>query len=114
MKDGVYHVAFTSNQGAVGEGILVLCCGLINGGDIGFIYQGKLSRPEMTLRITRYYDDIPSVLGIDNDYELEMVIQNSNETDGQYILHGFAREYPQLTIEAHARFLVPVPKSDHA
>lgn len=30
------------------------------------------------------------------------------------MLHGYVREHPQLTIEAHAHFLVPVLKSDHA
>ncbi|EAA7089798.1 nucleoside transporter [Salmonella enterica] len=112
MKDGVYHVAFNSNRGSVGEGILVLCCGLVNGGDIGFVYQGKLAHPEMTLRITRYYDGIPSVLGIENDYELELLMQYSNETEGQYMLHGYVREYPELTIDACASFLMPMLKSD--
>lgn len=111
MKDGVYHVAFNSKSGAVGEGVLVVCCGVINGGDIGFIYQGKLDRPEMTLRITRYQDDIPSVLGMENDYEL--VMQYSHEREGQYMLHGYAMAYPQLKIEAYATFLVPLFKSNH-
>ncbi|EEQ0795920.1 hypothetical protein HC086_000928 [Salmonella enterica subsp. enterica] len=54
MKDGVYHVAFNSNRGSVGEGILVLCCGLVNGGDIGFVYQGKLAHPEIPAIMTVY------------------------------------------------------------
>ncbi|EEC7142005.1 hypothetical protein AAK12_001121 [Salmonella enterica subsp. enterica] len=41
MKDGVYHVAFNSNRGSVGEGILVLCCGLVNGGDIGLFIRAN-------------------------------------------------------------------------
>ncbi|HAU6732981.1 TPA: nucleoside transporter [Salmonella enterica subsp. enterica serovar Elisabethville] len=105
-------MAFSSNKGAVGEGILVVCCGVINGGDIGFVYQGKLARPEMTLRITRFHDDIPSVLGMESDYEL--VMQYSYETDGQYMLHGYARGYPLLTIEACASFLVPLLTNGHS
>lgn len=111
MKDGVYHVAFNSKSGATGEGVLVVCCGTINGGDIGFVYQGILDRPEMTLRITRYQDDIPSVLGMENDYEL--VMHYSHERGGQYMLHGYAMAYPQLTIEACATYLVPLLMIKH-
>lgn len=110
MKDGVYHVAFSSNKGAVGEGVLVVSCGLINGGDIGFVYQGKLSRPQLILRITRYLDDIPSVMGIEHDYEL--IMEYSDETEGQYMLRGYARGYPQSTIEACASYLVPLLKRE--
>ncbi|EBH9039123.1 TPA: nucleoside transporter [Salmonella enterica] len=111
MKNGVYHVAFNSKSGAIEEGVLVVCCGVINGGDIGFVYQGQLDRPEMILRITRYQDDIPSVLGMENDYEL--VMRYSNENEGQYMLHGYVMACPQLTIEACATFLVPLLKSKH-
>lgn len=112
MKDGVYHVAFSSAEGAIGEGVLVICCGLINGGDVGFVYQGKLNRPQMTLQITRHHDDIPSVLGMENDYEL--VMQYTHESEGEYVLHGYAKERPLLTIEAYARFLVPLFKNGNA
>lgn len=84
MKDGIYHVAFNNNKGAVGEGIIVVCCGVINGGDVGFVYQGKLERPEMSLKVTRYHDDIPSVLGMESNYEL--VMQYLDEIDEQYML----------------------------
>ncbi|EBY2882285.1 nucleoside transporter [Salmonella enterica subsp. enterica serovar Java] len=106
MKDGVYHVTFKSGLDAIGEGILVICCGMINGGDVGFVYQGKLARPEMTLHITRHHDDIPSVLGMEDDYELVMLY--SQEGEGEYLLHGYAKEYPTLTIEACAQFIVPL------
>ncbi|EBV2307625.1 TPA: GrlR family regulatory protein [Salmonella enterica] len=106
MKDGIYHVAFSSNKGAVGEGIIVVCCGVINGGDVGFVYQGKMERPEVSLKVTRYHDDIPSVLGMESDYEL--VMQYSNETEGQYMLGGYAKEHPELTIEACASYLMPL------
>lgn len=39
-------------------------------------------------------------------------MQYSNETEGQYMLHGYVREYPELTIDACASFLMPMLKSD--
>ncbi|ENA0198869.1 nucleoside transporter [Salmonella enterica] len=106
MKDGVYYVIFKSSAGAFGEGVLVVQQGCVNGGDVGFVYQGRLMRPEMTLHIKRHHEDIPSVLGMESDYEL--VMRYEKEREGEYRLQGYAKDSPVLTIEGHAGFLAPL------
>lgn len=43
MKDGIYHVRFSSSVGAAGEGLAVVKDGSVNGGDAGYLYLGQLS-----------------------------------------------------------------------
>ena len=106
MKDGVYYMVFKSSLEAFGEGVLVICCGEVNGGDIGFVYQGILDSPMMTLNVIRHHDDIPSALGMERNYQL--VMHYHAEQDGEYEMHGHVKGHPELTIEAHVRFLVPL------
>lgn len=106
MKDGVYYMVFKSHLESFGEGVLVVCCGTVNGGDIGFVYQGKLDSAEMTLNVIRHHDDIPSALGMEGNYELLMHL--CGEQDGEYEMHGHVMGEPELTIEAHVRFLAPL------
>ena len=43
MKDGIYHVRFSSNMQGVGEGIAVFKGEGVNGGDSGYTYSGSVS-----------------------------------------------------------------------
>lgn len=82
MKEGIYNVVFESHDASFGEGILVVSQGTVNGGDIGFIYQGKLQRPVMTLRVRQYQPDILSVLGMEESIRLRCVMRRRKSTRG--------------------------------
>ncbi|EER4437552.1 TPA: type III secretion system LEE GrlA-binding negative regulator GrlR, partial [Escherichia coli] len=71
MKDGIYSIIFISNEDSCGEGILIKNGNLITGGDIASVYQGVLSEEEdIILHVHRYNHEIPSVLNIEQDYQL--------------------------------------------
>ncbi|RDA61917.1 nucleoside transporter [Hafnia paralvei] len=108
MKEGVYNVVFESHDESFGEGILVVSHGTVNGGDIGFIYQGKLQRPVMTLKVRQYQPDILSVVGIEGEYTLEMRYEEEQEHKGHYCLSGTVIGMPEKKITAYAFFLADV------
>ena len=108
MKDGIYNVVFESHDASFGEGILVVSQGTVNGGDIGFIYQGKLQRPVMELRVRQYQTDILSVLGMEGEYTLEMRYEEEVEHEGHYRLSGRVSGMPEKQITAYVSFLADV------
>ncbi|HGB4966282.1 TPA: GrlR family regulatory protein [Salmonella enterica subsp. enterica serovar Mississippi] len=70
MKDGIYRVVFESSLPSFGEGIVVISDGKVHGGDIGFVCRGRLARPVMELSISQYDNELPSVLGMEGNYDL--------------------------------------------
>ncbi|EON9379258.1 type III secretion system LEE GrlA-binding negative regulator GrlR, partial [Escherichia coli] len=82
MKDGIYSIIFISNEDSCGEGILIKNGNMITGGDIASVYQGGLSEDEdIILHVHRYNYEIPSVLNIEQDYQLvipKKVLSNDN------------------------------------
>lgn len=106
MKDGIYAVVFESSLQSVGEGIAVVSGGRVHGGDIGFTCRGKLTPPCLELEVSPYSEDIPSTLGIEGNYTLEMCYQESGE--GEYHFSGHVRGCPERHLDAHAVFLTPL------
>lgn len=76
MKDGIYHVQFSSSLGAAGEGLVVAKGGSLNGGDAGYLYQGTLSqtgeRISGTLQVRRWNLHTASVFGPIDYFELQL------------------------------------------
>ncbi|EAO0388220.1 TPA: GrlR family regulatory protein [Salmonella enterica subsp. enterica serovar Newport] len=103
MKDGIYTVAFESSQQSVGEGTVVVQNGWIHGGDIAFTIRGAVKRPVMELEIHHYNREIPSVLGMEEDYWLE--VSYCEVGDGHYDFSGHVKGHPDRTLKAYARLL---------
>ncbi|HBB6657807.1 TPA: nucleoside transporter [Salmonella enterica] len=108
MKDGIYTVVFESNQQSAGEGVVVVNNGLVHGGDIAFTIRGVMKRPVMELEVHYYNLDIPSVLGMEDDYWLEM--SYSGVGDGYYHFDGHVKGAPERKLKAYAVFLTPLLK----
>ncbi|EDM7409306.1 nucleoside transporter [Salmonella enterica subsp. enterica serovar Sandiego] len=108
MKEGIYTVAFESSQQAVGEGVVVVNNGRIHGGDIAFTIRGIMKRPVMELEVHYYNREIPSVLGMEEDYWLEMSYFEAKE--GCYDFSGHVKGHPERTLRAYAVFLTPLLK----
>jgi hypothetical protein len=77
MDDGIYHVEFMSAHARMGEGIVVVSQGTLNGGDLrGYTYQGRLRITGHTftgrLRIARFHPQAQSVFGPVGDFDLDI------------------------------------------
>ncbi|EAA6839167.1 GrlR family regulatory protein [Salmonella enterica] len=108
MKEGIYTVVFESNQQSVGEGVVVVSNGRVHGGDIAFTIRGVMKRPVMELEVHYYNPDIPSVLGMEEDYWLEMSYYE--EGKDRYNFSGHVKGYPERKLKAYAVFLTPLLK----
>lgn len=108
MKDGIYTVVFESSQQSVGEGVVVISNGRLHGGDIAFTIRGIMERPVMKLEVHYYNKDIPSVLGMEDDYILEMSYREVE--DGCYHFSGHVKDYPERKLNAYTTFLTPLLK----
>ncbi len=106
VKEGIYTVVFESSQQSVGEGVVVVNDGKVHGGDIAFTVRGGMNRPVMGLDMLYYNREIPSVLGMENDYWLEMCYCESGE--GRYDLCGHVKGHPERKLRAHAVFPTPL------
>ncbi|EGF6459380.1 nucleoside transporter, partial [Salmonella enterica] len=78
----------------------------VHGGDIAFTCRGWLTPPGLTLEVRQYNRDIPSTLGMEGDYVLEMQYRETGE--GEYHFSGHVRGYPERRLKAHALFLTPL------
>lgn len=74
-KPGIYHVRFNSSLGVGSEGLVVLKDGTINGGDIGYIYSGRLRENNgeihARLKIRKWNRGVFSIIGRLSEFELE-------------------------------------------
>lgn len=109
MFDGIYNITFISNQNSFGEGILVKSNNSIAGGDIASVYQGRYSDSEVVLRVSRYNSDIPSVLGLEHDYELVINIESGIvHNPGELNLSAYVKDNKNLTLDINVRFIEPL------
>ncbi|EIK3036868.1 nucleoside transporter, partial [Salmonella enterica] len=99
---------FESSQQSVGEGVVVINNGRVHGGDIAFTIRGIMKRPVMELEVHYYNRDIPSVLGMEEDYWLEMSYREAGE--GRYVFSGHVKGHPERMLKACAVFMTPLLK----
>ena len=75
MQDGIYHVRFSS-AGFNGEGLVVLKQGSANGGDLGYLYCGRLvaegDQITGTLNIKRWNAAHTPLFGPLDNFELQL------------------------------------------
>ena len=106
MKDGIYHVRFSSSVGAAGEGLAVVKDGSVNGGDAGYLYLGQLSDAGSglsgQLQIKRWNTGHVSVFGPLDSFSLSLMGQAANDS---FTVTGGIPGQPSLKITIHGRIL---------
>src|ERR1700760_1305736 len=72
---GLWIVQYVGLQGS-GGGVIVLINGKVLGGDTGYLYIGTYQVNDNVLsvrvKVSNFLPDIPNVIGIQGDFELEM------------------------------------------
>ena len=107
MKEGIYHVTFSSNSNDFGEGIVVLKGNALNGGDHGYLYTGstniQVDKFSFLLKVKQWNPAVQSVFGPLNEFNLNLNGQSS--PDGGFLAQGYVVEQPQAKITIHGRYL---------
>lgn len=105
MYDGIYEVSFSTSPGKkfdVGDGIVVIKDGAINGGDLAYTYSGQLditeSRATGRIHVAKWSTATTNVFGID-EYDLDFQADISHEGLNGY---GTVVGHPDLTLHAFA------------
>ncbi len=101
MKDGIYYVEFSGQQGKVGSGTVVVTDNKINGGDFGFTYKGTVEGEKLDLHVSQHNRQAQNVLGIAN-YTINLAIKAV--PTGTH-LTGAVAGHPQARLEVHAKFI---------
>lgn len=102
MKDGIYFVQFKSNIQDFGTGTVVVQNKIINGGDFGFSYKGKIEGDKVNLDIQQHDSSVSSVMGQASQHDLNLKIQ---ETSNGYNLVGGSDFAPGVKITVEAKFI---------
>lgn len=109
MKDGIYHVTFSSNTADFGEGIAVFKGDSVNGGDTGYLYFGKKMTQDgqFTSRLTikRWNPSAHSIFGSIDQFELEL--SGGSPDPGTFVATGHVVGQPQAKITIRGRYLAP-------
>ncbi|MFU9819489.1 GrlR family regulatory protein [Acinetobacter radioresistens] len=102
MKDGIYYVKFKSNIQDFGDGTVIVQNKIINGGDYGFSYKGKIVGDEVKLDIQQHDQSVSSVMGEASKHDLYLKVQ---ETANGYNLVGGSNFAPGVKIIVEAKFI---------
>ena len=90
MKDGIYHVSFSSKSQEVGQGIVVFKENSANGGDYGYTYSGTFSSEgeqiKSILTIKQWNASAVSIFGPLKEFSLEL--NGSFSFDNSFLAHG--------------------------
>ncbi|PPT84077.1 hypothetical protein XarzCFBP7410_09130 [Xanthomonas arboricola pv. zantedeschiae] len=108
MKDGIYHVRFSSNMQGVGEGIAVFKGEGVNGGDSGYTYSGSKQSEDAgftaKLTIKRWDPSSESVFGGLDQFELEF---RGSATASGFTAKGSIVGRSEATLIVEGRYLAP-------
>lgn len=111
MKDGIYHVSFSSSTGLSAEGLAVIKGSSVNGGDPGYLYRGQVNAEGDNLSgqilIERWNPSGVSVFGPMDKFELSLS-GRFNASSSTFSVSGGIPDRPGLTISINGRFLSPV------
>ena len=107
MKDGIYHVVFSSNSQDVGQGIVVFKENYANGGDYGYTYSGTFSREgeqfKSTLTIKQWNASAVSIFGPLKEFSLEL--NGSFSFDNSFLAHGHIAGQPSAKISIRGKHI---------
>lgn len=102
MKDGLYRVAFDSNQNDYGFGVVSVRNNSINGGDSVCYYQGVLLGNKADLRVVTHNKGETSVFGNLDKFDLELTLK---EMPGGAVFNGHIKGRPDMQLTGGMHFL---------
>ena len=109
MKDGIYHVTFSSNSSDFGQGIAVFKGESVNGGDHGYLYTGTKSTQggqfSSRLTIKQWNNSVQSVFGPIKEFVLEL--SGTISDNSGFLAHGNVAGQPQAKISIRGQYLSP-------
>jgi hypothetical protein len=108
MQDGIYYVEFQSSLGATGHGLAVVSNDSLNGGDFGYIYQGRVkdagNNASTRIQVSRYNPNAQSIFGLIDNFSLDLEGTLRQGSD-VFNLSGTIPGQPQLRISIAGRKL---------
>ncbi|ECY3258057.1 negative regulator GrlR [Salmonella enterica subsp. enterica serovar Alachua] len=102
MKNGIYFVVFSSNENDFGNGTVVVQNGVVNGGDFGFTYQGKVDGDHLNLHVYQHDPRVTAVFHGVSDFNLALTV---HEQPQGYTLSGSVVGMPSTQIAIRAKFI---------
>jgi len=102
MKNGIYFVVFSSNQHDFGNGTVVVKDNVVNGGDYGFTYQGKVDGGTLGLHVFQHDPSATAVFQGVTDFNLSLSVQESGQG---YVLTGSVVGMSSAQINISAKFI---------
>lgn len=102
MRDGIYFVQFTSDGRNFDAGIVVVRDNTVNGGDVGFTYQGRIQDGRLNLGVSRHNPSVQNIIEGVNNYVMVLSVK---ESSGNYVLEGRIADVPGANLIVHAKFI---------
>jgi hypothetical protein len=99
MKNGLYTVKFiNSDNSDWGSGVVAINDGCINGGDFGYVYQGRFTRQEydmdLNVKATQWNSECTSIFGDVKEFDLRFDGKFSPDDDS-VTLSGVVVNHPE-------------------
>lgn len=108
MKTGIYHVNFSAGGQNVGDGLVVVKDGTVNGGDPGYLYTGSISESAsqvtVQLDVKQWNTQIQSVFGPLKQFGLTLA-GTADAAAGTFRVRGAITGHPERTIAISGRHL---------
>lgn len=97
---GLYLVQFVANNQSFGEGLVSIVDGMINGGDLSYLYQGRFdfygNEIQATIEVTHYHGPANSVFGQLKTFSLKL---SGNIISEGFEVNGGIPDMPNLSIK---------------
>ncbi len=100
MRDGLYSVSFAANPQHLGNSIVSIKAGSINGGNFGYYFQGKIADGNISLFVKKFNEKGGALVGESDGFYLNLRPVKKHED--QYELNGLQEGQTQRTIMAMA------------
>ena len=77
MKDGIYYVTFSRHYKIFGEGVIVVMDNVVNGGDVAFMYQGRVRGNSLVLHVYQHDYKVTSLFKGVLAFDFDLVISDA-------------------------------------
>ena len=104
MLKGIFHVHFSANNNRFGEGLVVVNNGCVNGGDYGYLYQGRFdyygNDMQATIEVKHYNGPPNSVMGPLKEFTLNL---SGKTTRDSFTVTGGITDVSNMSIQISGR-----------